>query len=176
MYKVAMFVSSITGNTKKIADRLEEELIKAGNQVDRFQTIKAVKDLPKDQYDMKVVLFWCRRSVMDDASMMLMDLYHDDDFIVIGTMGNYPDSAYGDLVKENVIEVVERQNHCVDIFLSQGKIRPERTEARRKLDPSAPHYLDDEGYKRHLESRKHPNEEDIQGAIRCVMSHLPEVA
>lgn len=166
----ALLVASVTGNTQKVADALQGELERQGWNVlhlvnrERFEkTVEA---------DLYLVGFWCRKSSMDDSSRRLVNQYQGKPMLVFGTMGNYPTGDYADLVRGNVQELVNARNCCRGVFLCQGKIREERTEARRKLSPEEPHYLDDEGYRRHLESRRHPNEEDLQNAVGWLKERL----
>lgn len=154
-------VSTITGNTEKIAAGLREELRQMQYSVIPYNDTnkEAIADA-----GIVILCFWCRRSSVDPKTQKIIDTLHGKKIIAFGTMGAYPDSKYGDHVKENVRTLIEADNKCLGVFLCQGKIPPERTERRRKLPPDSPHYLDDEGYQRHLESRKHPDERDIADA------------
>ena len=168
----ALFVASVTGNTRKVADALQKELERQGWKV--LLLVNRERFERPVEADLYLVGFWCRKSSMDDSSRKLVNQYQGKPMLVFGTMGNYPTGDYADLVRRNVQEVVSAQNICKGIFLCQGKIREERTEARRKLPPTAPHYLDDAGYQRHLESRRHPNQEDLQNAVEWLNASLAE--
>ncbi|MGN0363468.1 MAG: flavodoxin family protein [Bilifractor sp.] len=162
MKKIVMIVSSLTGNTKKIADAMEAEIGSAS--LTRFTDREVLQTGRLPEADLYIVCFWTRKSGMNDTSKKVVDLLTNQRIAAAGTMGNIPSSDYGQLVRKNVEDYISQKNQCVDVFLSQGKIPEARTEARRKLPKTAPHYLDEEGYKRHLESRKHPDADDLRRA------------
>ncbi len=177
--KIGMFVSSLTGNTKKIADYLEGVLAREEYEIDRMDTRTFRYTVSETEltgvfgtYDVCILMFWCRKSGLDDASRMLAGAMEGQKVIAVGTMGHTTEDDYSERVRDNVFRDISRNNHCLGIYLSQGRINPERTEARRRLPKDAPHYLDEAGYLRHLESRTHPDERDLQGAGEYVLSAL----
>lgn len=161
--RIYIFVSTITGNTALVANSLFEYLLSIG----KFPVlINTAKDpFPQIDKELLVVCFWCRRSGLDDASKKVLDHYKGKDILLFGTLGAYPDSPYGDRVRKNAIASASEQNNPLDIFLCQGKIPIARTEKRRMLPKESPHYLDDEGLKRHIASRSHPDENDLKNSV-----------
>lgn len=168
---ICFFLSSLTGNTKKLclplADLLKEQYPEA------FQTVTEASQVLDGSP--VILCFWCRKSSLDDKSLSFLRDLNNCDILAFGTFGGYPDSAYADLVRKNVREQIERSNRCIGVFLSQGKISEKRTEKRRSLPKDAPHYLDEEGYRRHLESRKHPDSNDLGNAREFLLTHLNEM-
>ncbi|WP_294374709.1 flavodoxin family protein [uncultured Clostridium sp.] len=169
---IAIFISSVTGNTLKIASRVKEEIEGKGYNI----ILKKFHDLEEVQCeaDLYILCFWCRRSTLDDLSQRFVSKYKDQKILAFGTMGNYPDSEYGDRVRKNVIEFINGQNKCEGVFLSRGKIPVKRTEYRRNLPKDHPHYLNEEGYKRHIESRNHPNEDDMRNAVNFLNQYIAD--
>ena len=168
--KAALLVNSITGNTKKIADALALELEKMEYEIIcRYNRDCLSEIIDADLY---LIGFWVRKGSLNDQSMDTIDLYENKKMLAFGSLGNYPDGEYGDLVRSNVSAYINKKNYCSEVFLSQGAIPIQRTEKRRQLPPDAPHYLDDEGYQRHLESRNHPNEEDLKLACQWLHQQL----
>lgn len=168
--KVILCISSCTGNTRKIAEALEEELKQESYQVHIWD--KKSDDNISDEDALFIVCFWCRRSTLDFESLKIVDLLKGKDILAFGTMGSYPDSDYGKRVEENAKEYINKRNRCLGVYLSQGKVSLKRTEKRRQLPKDHPHYLDEEGVKRHLESQKHPDENDIKNAILFLRKNL----
>ncbi len=167
---IAMLVTSVTGNTNKLADAVERSLTQQGYTVIRKENAEGTREtIEADAY---LIFFWCRKSTLNDMSMKMVDMYQNQKMLAIGTMGSYPTGEYGDLVRYNVDSYISQKNTCGGVYLSQGAIKPERTEKRRQLPPGSPHYLDDEGYKRHLESRKHPDQKDVTGCVKFVNEWL----
>ena len=151
-------ISSLTGNTAAIADGVQSALRDMGWTM--REHVEGIT--PPD--DVVVVCFWCRKSSLDDASMRTVQACHDKKIIAFGTFGGYPQSTYADLVRANVTTVIERENECLGVFLSQGKVNPKRIESRRALPSDDPHYLDDWSLERLMEGQNHPNATDVQYA------------
>lgn len=167
---ISLYVSSLTGNTQKIANHIADHLKSLGYSVELHDVSDHNISINADHRN--IVCFWCRRSSLDDLSKKFLDQFYGISFLAVGTCGHYPDSEYSSHVKENVEEYINRQNHCVDVFLSQGAVNPARTEYRRKLPENHPHHLDEVGLARHLESLKHPNEQDFLNALQFVDSYI----
>lgn len=198
---ILIFISSLTGNTKKVALQVADHLRAAGHEVVVKNTHQFLREWEKpsrvpsvDQFlppadlilpsadlilpsgnlilpsaDLILLCFWCRRSSMDDDSLKLLSLYQDpayshQEFAAIGTMGGDVTGSYGQRVRQTVTDAIAEKNTCKGVFICQGKIRESRTEARRRLPATDPHYLDDEGYARHIATRSHPDKKDLMEA------------
>ncbi|VEU81192.1 flavodoxin family protein [Haploplasma axanthum] len=167
--KIALIYSSLTGNTEKVAkaifDSLPGEKALFRNKKDNYNL---------DDFDIIIIGYWCRRTFMDPLSIDLVKKIKGKKVAAFGTAGMYPDSKYGELCRERVRNIIEEENEFIGDFLCQGKIPEERTNKRLNLPKDDPHYLDEEGLKRHIESRKHPNNEDFiaaQEAFRKIISN-----
>lgn len=167
---ILIFVSSLTGNTKKVALHVADHLRAAGHEVVVKNTHQFLREWENTSHfpsaDLLLLCFWCRRSSMDDDSLKLLSLYQDpayshQEFAAIGTMGGDVTGSYGQRVRQTVTDAIAEKNICRGVFVCQGKIRESRTEARRNLPPTDPHYLDDEGYARHIATRSHPDKKDL---------------
>ncbi len=184
--KIILWISSVTGNTKKVAFALLEVLLDhdcrplvCGNDrhildeaAQKYGVVTSGKTQGLIVRDTAVVFcFWCRRGSMDDASMAFLDKLDNCEIFAFGTMGSYPDSEYGKLVYDNVKDEINKRNKTGSIFLCRGQISESRTMKRRSLPVSHPHYLDDEGYLRHLSSHGHPDDVDIKRASDCLLAH-----
>lgn len=168
--KVILCISSLTGNTRKIAEGLEEELKRENYEISILNN--KVDDNIQDEDALFIICFWCRRSTLDFASMKTVDILRGKDVLAFGTMGSYTDSSYGERVRQNAHDYISRENNCLGVYLSQGKVSLKSTERRRNLPKDNPHYLDDEGLKRHLDSQSHPDENDIKQAVLFLRENL----
>lgn len=177
--QLILWVSSITGNTKSIAETLIIRLLELGYEP-RIRTAKdtMTREL-LEKYHLKpaddayisandktpvILCFWCRRGSMDDLSLDFLKNLQKRKILVYGTMGSYPESEYGQKVKISVKDLVGKENELVGLYLCRGKIDIRRSEKRRNLPKDHRHYLDDESWQRHLSSRSHPDEKDKKGA------------
>lgn len=193
MKSVVALISSVTGNTQMVADAVLEELASAGIEVSIFKN-KELLELQlaasgsdcetaasglNRQFTQKLEtcdavfsFFWCRKSSMDDLSKGVVKLLAGKEVLAFGTMGSYADGEYADLVRKNVTELIEEANICSGVFLCQGKIPVEKTLKRAALPKDNPHYLDEEGVKRHVASRSHPDTVDLANAKAFVRKTL----
>ena len=178
MHTISATISSLTGNTEKIANAVLEELQNTLDTVIKNEDIKVrisknkeLLNLPElDDYIL--LFFWCRKSTLDDYSKEVLKQCKNKKILAFGTMGSYPDGTYGQQVRENVKTIIEENNICEGVYLSQGRIPEARTMYRRNLPTDHPHYLDEEGVKRHEESRKHPDDNDLKNAVEFFREHF----
>lgn len=178
--KILIFISSLTGNTKKVALHVAENLKTAGHDIIIEETHPFLKrqvscretELPSS--DLILVCFWCRRGSMDDDSLHLLSLFKNQTIGVLGTMGGDPLRPYGERVRKNAVAAVSEKNKLAGVFVCQGKIQESRTEKRRNLPKDHIHYLDDESYARHLASRSHPDTADLAAAKNAVAAWIIE--
>lgn len=165
MKKYYVHISSVTGNTKKLAQHLLNHL------PIQYEFIDLHKSQPLiDEY--VILFFWCRRSNMDPLTLKVLSNLRNCHIIAMGTMGSYPDSKYGSHVRELVEESIRTDNFFDGIYLCRGAIDPVRTMKRRNLPVTSPHYLDDASYERHLSSRGHPDEKDLAQALSFFYQYL----
>jgi len=156
--KIAVIFSSITGNTKKVAEAIysilpEEKFIFQNPNIECLE-----------KFDVILIGYWCYRCFMDPLSLALLKKITGKKVGAFGTAGVYPNSQAGIKCSERVKEAISSKNIFIGEFLCQGKIPEERTKKRMMLPKDNPHYLDVEGLKRHIESRNHPNEVDLENA------------
>lgn len=177
--KILMYISSLTGNTQKVALHVAGKLKSQGHEVilaNTHETLSAIKSLsyseresyPLPSADLILVCFWCRRGSIDDDSQKLLSLYSNQKIAALGTMGGDPLRPYGERVRANAAAAISARNILAGVFICQGKIAESRTEKRRNLPKDHIHYLDDEAYARHLASRSHPDEKDLNDAWDAV--------
>lgn len=165
MEKYYVHISSLTGNTQKLAERVLAQLPIQYEMIDS-------KDCGQLTNEKVILFFWCRRSNMDPLTLKVLSRLSSCDILAIGTMGSYPDSPYGIHVHELVEETIRKENHFLATYICRGQIDPERTMRRRALPKDSLHYLDDAAYERHLSSHGHPDEKDIQQALLFLDQHL----
>ncbi len=166
---IGIVYSTLTGNSKKLADFIFENYQK---KCDAPVDIRHLDENALKAYDTLILCYWCKRGTADPLTVNLIQKLSGKKLIMIGTLGAYPDSPHGSKLKVNIRELVQTANTLLGNFTCQGKIDPARTEKRLLIPKGEPHHLDEEGYKRHLESRRHPDEADMQNALLSVHKAL----
>lgn len=155
---IAIIYASKTGNTQKVAEAIFTSL--------PYEKViaKTSGDIDITTFDIILIGYWCYRGFMDPLSLALVKKIQGKKVGAFGTAGVYPDSPAGVKCRNRIKEIISQNNIFIGDFLCQGKIPEERTLKRMMLPKNDSHYLDEEGIKRHLESRKHPNEVDLKQA------------
>ena len=184
--RATLWVSSVTGNTAKIAEGVRATLVDLGWSVrdvdgnarearDAGGDAREARDADAAVPDAEVVIvcFWCRKGTLDPKSMKFIDECENKKVLLFGTMAHWPVGKYGALVRERVAAKVNERNECLGVFLCQGRVRPERIEERRALPVDHPHHLDDWGVVRLVESQGHPNATDVLYAQAFARDYLP---
>ncbi len=168
---ITVVYSSLTGNTKRVAEAIfssiegDKEIIKI-NEVDSERL---------ENSDKIISCYWCSRGTADPKTLEMIGSLKDKKIIAVGTLGAYEDSEHAMKMKQRVKIAVEENNIFLGEFVCRGKIAEERTERRMKLPKTDKHYLGEEGYQRHLSSRKHPTEDDLKNATETVHNILTGV-
>ena len=170
-------VSSRTGNTQKIADAVCAQL----DELDVGYRVREAGEPVEGQN--VIICFWCFKSRFDVRNKNLLAELSGKKILVFGAFGGYPDSAYADKVRRNVICDVREHNECLGVFLSQGRVSMKNVEKRRQLAPGSykcfaelhieqGDHLDDAGVRRLEKSQKHPDGQDVARACSFLREHL----
>lgn len=166
--KVSIRYSSVTGNTKRLAERLASDLCERNHDV----ILKDVGNPPDVGADVVILAFWCRKSSLDDKSIRFVSSLHGKKIIAIGTVGGRADDSYGCRVEDSVRQVLEKCNTCFGVLVVQGSVNMKGIERRRMLNEDDPRYVDEQKYARLLGNQGRPHEQDIQDALEFVHSCL----
>ncbi len=152
--RCSIVYSSKTGNTKKVASAISEVL-----GVPTYHLTDA--PLPSE-YDLLYLGFWVDKGTADKQTQAYIASIKGEKIALFGTLGAYPDSDHAIECKQRVEELVSENNQCVGVFLCQGKIDSSLTKAFQ--GKGSPHPMTPERMARHLESQKHPDENDLKNA------------
>ncbi len=158
---VLIAYSSVTGNTRKLAKAIKNNYPDMDIQeTDKVENVQG--------YDLILLGYWVNRGSADEVSKNFINNIEGKCIGVFGTSGQYPDSPFGEKYRNRVKDLVEDKNRYVGGYICLGKIQEERTEKRKRIPEGQPHYLTEEGLARHIESRKHPDQEDMDRLVRWV--------
>lgn len=159
--------SSLTGNTKKIAYAIYDEI---NTSKDIFESNYSINF---DNYDTILVGYWVDKGLCDPNSKLILENLTNKNVILFGTLGAKDSGTYYDKIKLKVESLLDNSNNLLGHFLCQGKINPKLTERYKELLKTNP---SDEHAKAQIENHKnastHPDDIDILNAKNFIKSLL----
>ena len=164
-----IIVSSITGNTWKVGQALNE----AYPQTALRKTTDVLKCTELlDKYSRIIIGFWCDKGGLPPDLAQLVPYIRGKSLAIYATMGGNPQSERAkDWFNRQCSTIVgnDRNNLLAATFLCQGKINPVLIEQMKKM----PGYQEtSESVARREEAAKHPNEEDYRAATETFREFL----
>ncbi|WDV46425.1 flavodoxin family protein [Clostridiaceae bacterium M8S5] len=160
--KSIIVYSSLTGNTKKLAESIRNDVY--NDTV--FASVDEVTEI--NNYDLIILCYWVDKGTCDGKTLKLIEKIENKKIIAMGTLGAYPDSDHAKKCKENVKVAINEHNEHLGSFLCQGKIDERLIERFKSLPADHPHAITEEKIKRYKEASKHPNEQDFKNAREFV--------
>lgn len=157
--KTLVTYSTLTGNTKKVAEAVFEAVSGEKEVMD----IKSVTDA--GSYDRILVGYWVDKGDANEEAKQFMASLKDKKVGTFGTLGAYPDSEHAKKCVEKISDALRENNNTVIAeFICQGAIDPKIIETMRKMGSNGPHAPTPEREARWAEAAKHPNEADLTAA------------
>ena len=127
--KTLITYSTLTGNTKKVAEAVFEAV--SGEK--ELLPVKEVKN--HEDYDKIIVGHWVDKGDANEESKKFMELIKNKKVGTFGTLGAYPDSDHAkNCVKKISDSLKENNNEIIAEFICQGAIDPKLMEVMRKMD------------------------------------------
>lgn len=161
MSKWAVIYSSVTGNTKMIA----EAIAGAAEEADIFQVQEAPVDL--SNYDIVAIGYWLKLGQPDPLTLKYLGQVQDSKVVFFQTHGAEPTS-------EHAITSFARAGYnlgagceILGTFGCQGKINPVMLEKRKNAGPDDPHG-GAKAMERWQKAASHPDEQDLAAARNLV--------
>lgn len=155
--KILITYSSVTGNTKKVAKAIAEELKDCD-----FLDIKDVKNL---DYDIIIVGTWIRRTTADPKAMEFIDKIKGKKVAFFFTLGAYPNSEYADRCIKNITELFLKNNNILlGNFHCHGAVSPSVIARAMKRSQDDPHGSIEKRMERWKHASTHPDENDLSNA------------
>lgn len=152
--RAAIVYSSVTGNTRRIAEALAEA------SGDALLDVREASDLP----DVEVLAlgFWVRRGQPDEASQAVWRRLSGKSVFYFGTLGAWPTSPHAGRCREAAERMLrENGNRCLGGFLCQGRVNPRMVELSAR---KGTHPLTEERRARLAEAARHPDAADCAAA------------
>lgn len=160
MKNPVVIYSSLTGNTKLVAEKIRETL---GTE-NFFDVQNAPKDL--SGYDVIFLGYWLKRGAPDPNMKIFLPNVHDAKIILFQTHGTEKNSEHAVTAFARAAYLLGKNCEIVGTFGCCGKINPALIERRKKI-PGDPHG-GEKGFARQKNSSTHPDEQDLQDAAEFV--------
>lgn len=157
--KILIVYSSLTGNTKMIAEAINGKL---SSMPEHNVSIFPVESAPDpDKYALIYMGFWADKGGADTKAKQYMEKIRNKTVALFSTMGVYPESDHAKQVLENAKQVLDKSNTVISRFSTLGKINPKIVEmtlkgGHGKLTPERIAKLE--------EAKKHPDAKDCADA------------
>ena len=158
--KTLVVYSSLTGNTKKVAQAVAEVMPEC--------TVVSVEEAPAspEGYDLVAVGYWVDKGMPDGRIRAWLEGVKNTRLVFFGTLGAWPDSDHARECMargEGMAMEPSRGNTVLGSWLCQGRIDPKVLEAMARMASNV-HPMTPERRARIEEAAKHPDEEDCRRA------------
>ena len=155
--KILVAYSSVTGNTKKVAQAVADEL--------KDCDLLDIKDVKNLDYDIIIVGTWIRRTTADPKAIEFIDNIKEKKVAFFFTLGAYPNSEYAGRCIKNINELFLKNNNILlGNFHCHGAVSPNVIERAMKRSKDDPHGSIEQRMKRWKDASTHPDENDLINA------------
>ena len=162
--KYSIIFSSLTGNTKKLADTIRAVL--PAEDCDYFGAPKAEELHSEILY----IGFWTDKGNADSATLELLSKLRDKKVFLFGTAGFGGSEAYFQKILNHVKQSIDSSNTVVGEYMCQGKMPPSVRERymKMKAQPEHPESIDAliENFDRAL---SHPDGNDLERLRKVIV-------
>ena len=164
--KAAVVYSTLTGNTRKVAEAVRAAMPEGTG-------LYAVEDAPApEQFDLIAMGFWVDRGVADAKAAAYMKTITGKKVFSFFTLGADPNSEHAKSCVEKTPQFYGENCESIGTFHCQGAVDPKMIEWMMKLPPEHPHAPNEERRKRWAEAALHPNQADFDAAAEAVRKAL----
>lgn len=155
--RVLILYSSVTGNTRRVAEAL------AAASGDRLLDVRKLETPP--DADVLALGFWVRRGQPDEFSQSVWRSLKGRSVFYFGTLGAWPSSEQARRCWEEAERLLrENGNRCLGGFLCQGRVNPRLIELSAR---KGTHPLTEERRARLAEAARHPDASDCAAAAEA---------
>lgn len=153
--KYAVVYSSITGNTKKLAEEIKNKVGECyfGKPCD--EALMA---------DVVFVGFWATKNSCSEDIKTFIEKLDNKKVFIFGTAGYNNTKEYFEEILESVKAYVPASNTIIGTYMCQGKVSDAKQENLKQVMPEKYEVIKD----KLEESVNHPNEEDVNALIEAI--------
>lgn len=164
MTKVGIVYSSLTGNTKKVAEALYS--------LDKEHfSIFSVEDKPAlEAFDIVAMGYWVDRGGPGEDAKDFMKTITGKKVFLFQTLGAEPMGSHAMTAAANGGACLGENCHILSVYSCQGAIDPNLIEMMKKMPAGSPHAATAENVERWARAASHPNEDDLEGAKQALLT------
>lgn len=166
---VLVTYSSKTGNTKKLAEGIFEELEKINVKKD-ILPMKEVANL--ENYDIILAGYWVDKGGPNEEAKKFLEKIENKKVGIFATLAFWPDSEHAYNAILNGEKLIKDKNHVIGKYICQGKIDEKLIEVFEKMPEGNPHRPTPEKRKRYKLSANHPSKSDISVAAEMFRERI----
>ena len=156
--KTLVTYSTLTGNTKKVAEAVFEAV--SGEK--EIMDIKSIKET--DGYDRIFVGYWVDKGEPDKDMQEFLQTLDNKKVVLFQTLGAEAYSDHGVSALANAGRYLSTSCKVVGTLSVRGAIDPKLVEAMMKMPEGHPHAPTEESKKRWKDASTHPDEADLEAA------------
>lgn len=173
MAKWAVIYSSVTGNTKQIAEAIAKEAESHAEGCDLFR----VQDAPQDVSGYEVVFlgYWLRLGAPDPLMLKYLPKVTGTKVCFFQTHGTAPTSEHAITSFARAGYLLGPDCEILGTYGCRGKINPALLQKRTNLGPDDPH-VGPESVKRWELASTHPDQQDLADAAYYVQGMAKKLA
>lgn len=156
--------SSLTGNTKKLADVIHETLPK--NECDYFGTIEAQVPQSKLLY----VGFWTDKGNADHKTLELLSKLKNKKIFLFGTAGFGGSDVYFQKILGQIRQSIDSSNVVVGEYMCQGKMPQSVRDRYMKMKAQPEHSANIDALIKNFDRAiSHPDEDDLERLRKIIL-------
>ncbi|MPW24264.1 flavodoxin [Alkalibaculum sp. M08DMB] len=155
--KILITYSSMTGNTREIAECIHSTLPES-----ILLPMKKVKNIK--EWDFVFMGFWVNKGNPNKEAIKFLSANKHNKVALFATLGAIPGGEHTRSCIEGAKEILGESCHVVDFFVCQGKIDPMITKVFKIFPKGHYHHFTDEKRKLYEKSIAHPDEIDKEKA------------
>jgi len=164
---VLVTYSSLTGNTKRLAEEIYEGI--EGSS----KTLLPMKEVENtDGYDVVLVGYWVDKGGPNHEAAKFLEALKDKKVGLFATLGYWPDTEHGWSSLINGENLVKEHNKVIGKYVCQGKLSEKIISMFEKLPEDNPHAITDEKRRRYAIAQNHPSEADIRHGAELFRERL----
>ena len=162
--KYSIVFSSLTGNTKKLADTIRDVLPK--EDCEYFGAPKA-EELHSE---MLYIGFWTDKGNADNATLELLSKLRNKKIFLFGTAGFGGSTAYFQKILNRAACSIDASNSVVGNYMCQGKMPSSVRERYMKMKDQPGHPTNIDALIENFDcALSHPDEMDLEGLKNAVL-------